>query len=458
MAPEAGGGTLRVKFAILLVGTLLLTAYPLGAQGIGGIGGFGGPSILGRGGRKGQRQSDGLRIRPYVGVNAIHDSGLTSIQPGNTGIFTRGASGIEVLGGVYGTKEWKRDQVQISYSGDYRAYNAVTGFNGTDQSLALSYSRLLTKRVSLEGSVSAGTTNRAFGGISQFNNSNGISVDGLPTMALFDTRMNYGGANGTLSYNLSSRTSLTFSGGGYFVKRSNAALFGVTGIQARADVARRINKSISIGVDYSFSTFQFSRAFGDTYLHGVSAYIAKKIGRQWELNLRGGVMRVETLGQREVTIDPAIAAIIGVPTGLEVLYQVNTLGSGAFSLTRAARSGTVSFVASRTVIPGNGLILTSQMDSISVGYNRRLSRTINFDALGGFVRLRGLGLITGTFEMINVGAGVGWQVARYTQITARVDRRNSATQGAASQAFNLNGTRFSVGFIFTPSDIPVSLW
>jgi len=452
------GGTLRVKFAILCMATLWALTIPLAAQGINGLGGFGGPSILGRGGRSGQRQNDGLRIRPYIGVNAIYDSGLTSFQTNNAGIYSRGAAGVEVIGGVYGTKQWKRDQLQISYSGDYRAYTKNIGLNGTDQSLALNYARTLTKRMGFEGSVNAGTTNRAFGGISQFNNSDGISAVGLPTTSLFDSRMNYGGANGTLAYNVSPRTSLTFSGGGYVVKRTNSAFFGVTGLNARADLARRISKTTSVGIDYNFSTFQFSRAFGDTYLNGVGAYISRRLGRYWELGLRAGVVRVETLGQRQVSIDPTIAAIIGVTTGSEVFYQVNILGSGAVSLTRSSRAGTFSFVGSRSISPGNGVILTSQLDVASAGYNRRLSRRLNFDLQSNYSRFRGLGLITGTFSSIGGGVGLGWQVARFTQVTARYERRNTTTSANNPQAFNLNGNRFSLGVIFTPADIPVSLW
>ena len=220
---------------ILLLVSVLVPASQLRAQGgIGGIGGggFGGPSIQGRGGKGNKRQSDGLRIRPYVGVQAIYDSGLTSINPGVAGsISTRGAAGIEITGGLYGTKQWKRNQLQLSYLGDYRHYNNLQAFNGTDQSLGLTYTTVLTKRVSFDGTVSAGTTNRAFGGISSFNSIDGLNQPGIPSNSLFDVRTNYSSGNGAITYSLSSRTSLSFSGGGYVLKRQNAALASVSGIQ-----------------------------------------------------------------------------------------------------------------------------------------------------------------------------------------------------------------------------------
>ncbi|MBY0504715.1 MAG: hypothetical protein K2X03_12450 [Bryobacteraceae bacterium] len=431
-----------------------------GLAGLGGGGGFGGPSILGRGGAGNGRKGDGLRVRPHLGVQAIYDSGLTSIRPGTeTGVFTRGAAGIEVIGGVYGTKVWKRNQLQLSYLGDYRHYRNFEFWNGTDQSVDLSYGTIVTKKLSLQGSVNAGTTNRAFGGAVNpggLNNTDAIGGVGLPTNSLFDVRTNYGGVNGTLTYNLSNRTSISLSGGGYTVRRRNRALVGVDGLQTRADVTRRINKRNSVGIDYSFMTFQFSRSFGDSYIHGLGVFWARQIGRRWELNARLGALRVETLGQRTVLIDPAIAAIIGVSSGQEVFYNKPILGSGTIALTRNAPSGSLTTSFSRSVNPGNGIILTSQMDQGGATYTRRLSRNLNFNAGYTYMRLRSVGQIQGNFKAHTGGAGFGWQVAKWAQLTARYDRRNSVTESFS--AFNLNGNRVSFGVNFTPSDIPVSLW
>ncbi len=444
-----------MKFGAVIL--LLELASQLAAQGIGGVGGFGGPSIQGRGGKGNKRQSDGLRIRPYVGVQAIYDSGLTSINPGVVGgITTRGGGGVEIGGGIYGTKEWKRNQLQLSYAGDYRHYNTLGAFNGVEQTLGLTFVTVLTKRLSFDGTVSAGTTNRSFGGITAFNTNDSLNQPGLPINSLFDVRTNYGTATGALTYSLSSRTSVSFSGGGYVVKRQNNALVSIQGIQARGDVARRINKKTSIGIDYSFMTFQFSRSFGDSYIHGAGFFVARQFGRSWELNARLGALKVETLGTRQVQIDPAVAAIIGVSSGNEVFYRNTILGSGSAILTRSSRQGNLTFQFSRSVNPGNGLILTSQSDIAGVSYNRRLSRKLNFDVSYAYNRLRGIGLIAGNFKTQSGGVGLGWQTSRYTQITARYDRRNSQTN--AFTAYNLNGNRFSVGVTFTPADIPVSLW
>jgi hypothetical protein len=185
-------------------------------------------------------------------------------------------------------------------------------------------------------------------------------------------------------------------------------------------------------------------------------FIARQIGRRWELNASVGAMNVEVLGTRQVQIDPAIAAIIGVSTGAEVFYRNIILGSGAVSLRRSSRSGNIAVQLSRSVSPGNGLILTSQADIAAANYSRRLSRRLNMDASYTYSRLRGIGLISGNFETHGAGLGLGWQVAKYAQVTARYDRRNSLT--SAFTTYGLNGNRFSLGVMFTPSDIPVSLW
>ncbi len=453
------GGNLRVKFGALIF-TLVSIVQSMAQDGIGGVGsgGFGGPSILGRGGSGGGRKSDGLRIRPYVGVQAIYDSGLTSIRPGADGqVFSGGAAGIEVSGGAYGTKQWKRNQLQLSYAGDYRHYRNFDFFNGSDQSLSLNYGTILTKRTSFQGSVSAGTTNRAFGGlVPTADGVGGLADIGLPTNSLFDVRTNYASVNAGVTYNLSNRTSVSLTGGGYSVRRRNRALVGVDGIQARGDIAHRIDKKTTMGIDYTFMTFQFSRAFGDSYVHGLGVFVARQIGRRWLLSARVGALRIETLATRQVRIDPAIAAIIGVSTGQEVFYNKPILGSGTVSLTRNSRSGSLGFQFNRGVNPGNGLILTSQIDNGTASYTRRLSRKVNLNGIYSYSRLRSIGVIAGNFKNHNAGVGVGWQVGRYTQITARYDRRNSVTD--ALTRFNLNGNRVSFGVTFTPADIPVSLW
>jgi hypothetical protein len=449
-----------VKFGAVVLS--LGSASLLLAQGIGGVGGggggFGGPSIQGRGGQGNRRQSDGLRIRPFVGVQAIYDSGLTSITPGQGGeVFTRGAAGVEVIGGVYGTKEWKRNQLQLSYTGDYRHYNNFQFWNGTDQSLGLNYATVLTKRLTFEGTLNGGTTNRAFGSVYTTPNAiDALGQPGLPINSLFDVRTNYGSANGTMIYSFSPRTSMSFSGGGYLVRRQSSVLAGVAGVQARGDIVRRISRRTSVGMEYTFLTFQFNRAFGDSYIHGLSLFAARQIGRRWELNVRAGALKVETLGTRQVQVDPAIAAITGVSTWEEVNYRNVFLGSGSVGLTRTSRSGNLGFMFSRSINPGNGLLLTSQADQASVYFTRRLSRRLNFDMSYGYNRLRGLMLVSGDFQNHVGGVGLGWQVSRYTQLTARYDRRNSLTTFANS--YSLNGNRFALGIMFTPADIPFSLW
>ncbi len=435
---------------------LLLLASQIGALGQ-GPGGFGGPSIQGRGGGGARRRSDGVRIRPYLGVQASYNTGLTSIIPGPDGsIFTDARTGVEVNYGLYGTKQWKRNQTQLSYSGDYRSFSGPGNFGGSNQSLDLSHSTVLTKRWNLDGSVSAGTVNQAFGGSLQPNFNDLFLNPGLPANSLFDIRTNFLSANGGLTYTISPRTSVSFTGGGYVVSRRNLGLFSVNGITAKADVARRINKRTTVGVDYNFLTFQFSRAFGDTYIHGLSGYLSRQFGRSWELNARLGAMKLEVLASRQVAIDPVIAEIIGVSIGSEVSYSNLILGSGSLALTRTSRQGTFSVQASRTVNPGNGLILTAQADQGTIGYNRRLSRQLNVDTSYNYARLRGLGLITGRFVNHGAGLGLGWQVSRWAQIVARYDRRNTVTDSASR--FGLNGNRFSAGVLFTPSDLPVSLW
>ncbi len=92
----------------------------------------------------------------FASVNGIYDSYAPTVnssgQQENTGGF-----GYSVGGGLSGYHAFRRATFSISYSGNYRNYNSPLFSNGTDQNLALAYSRHLARRWTLGLFGSAGT-------------------------------------------------------------------------------------------------------------------------------------------------------------------------------------------------------------------------------------------------------------------------------------------------------------
>ena len=118
---------------------------------------------------------------------------------------------------------------------------------------------------------------------------------------------------------------------------------------------------------YQYMHFGFTRIFSSTDSHSIAASYSLAISRSTQLSAFGGVSRYETIFVQSVAIDPAIAALIGISSAERVSYQKNYSPNIAFRLAKTVPRGTIFVSASHSLMPGNGLFLTSTSTNAGLG-------------------------------------------------------------------------------------------
>jgi hypothetical protein len=429
---------------------------------------YGGPAILSRGEPPSVRTSGELvRIRPFIAANAIYDTGLAAVSLEPTGNLSfDDAYGAQLEFGAQGEHAWRHSALALDYRGGFHHYNRRTYYDGTDHTLTLRYQRRLSRRVSFEldqGGISSQRT--MFGGIGGAGAStttfydprfSGLSGDELfdnPTRGLFST--------GRLIYQHSFRTSFSAAASGFFIRRRSSALLGAQGYYAIGDVAYRLGRYQTIGFDYNFNHFDFTRQFGSTDIHGVSMNYSARLSRAWEFAMRVGAYRAEVSRVQQVELDPVIAAILGQRTGLETFHTIVYIPHLEGSLTRSFRRATFSVNYTRLIMPGNGVFATSGRDQAGINYNYAGFRRVALHFSLGYTSYSSVGESLGRYRGYTGAAGLSIRLSRSFSLIARTDARRYYIAGAAAAAitpFNRISQRVVLGIAWSPGEYPLSLW
>lgn len=445
---------MKLQCLLLTIATL----SPLLAQT--GGGGFGGPAVLGRGTGSGTGQRGGadLGIGYFAGVMGTIDSGLTGLSLDSKGnLLSTSGKGVDGYAGVFGSKRLRRGSFGINYTGHYRQYSGAAGISGTDQSLALYFTRQLTKRsiVSLHTTIT--TTNRPFGfSIGGLALDPGIGTLFSPAGEIFDNRVYTGLGGGEYTYQKSSRLSFSAAGQALIIRRTGNILFGVNGAFANGTAAYRISRRQTVSVGYQFFSYNFTRNFGDSYGQGATAGYAVQLGKRVQLGLQGGFFRLESLGVRTASIDPVIAALIGQSSVQEVFHSVSFLPTAQVSLQyKVARFHSVAFSGGITASPGNGVINTSRNTTASGTYTYSGIRDLGISASASYSRLGSLIAGNQIFESISFGGNVSRRIAKQLFASATVGNR----QFLSTQTTNYNRNSYfaSAGVTWSPREVPVSI-
>ena len=416
-----------------------------------------GPSILSRDkGLIGERGGKLLDFRYYFDVTGIYDSGLVPLVTNAQGnlINVGGAYGVETGFGVIGSRRWKRDKLSLEYKGAYRQYSVSDVAQGLDQFLNLAYSRQLTRRLILDLKDTAGTTSLANGAFSYLPLTN-TDLFAIPANELFDIRTNFVQSRVDLTWQQTARLSFGIGGEGFVVRRSSLLLAGLDGYDARANVAYRLTSRQTVSGDYSYTYYDFQRAFGDSKLQSVSLGYSVGLSRKWDFSLRAGGIRIDSLGISQVAIDPAIAAIVGQSFADVTYKQVVYAPLGEARLMRRFDRSSLTLDYSMGASPGNGVYLTSRQTAGTVGYSYTGVRRWTFALNSGYTELSSVGQTLGKYTNLQGGAGVTYKVGRETHIQFRYDYRHYTTQ---NNIYQKDSNRVSLGLAFSPGETPLAIW
>jgi hypothetical protein len=424
---------------------------------------YSGPALLSRHeGATVARGSELLRLRPFVSVNGIYDSGLLSVAVDQNGTLpNQRAWGEQLEFGVVGSHPWRRTRLDLDYRGSFNHYNRRTYYDGFNSSFLMSVTHQVSRRVTFQLGETFATYSRsmslpgmsgAYGGPVPYPDP---SYQGLVGNDIYDSRTNALMSTGRFTFQKSAR--LSFSGGGnaFFVRRRSAALAGVNGYGATGDVAYRLSRYQTIGLQYSYNQYDFTSLFGGSSMHGLAANYAVRLGRRWELALLGGGYRIEVLRVQQVQIDPVIAALLGRSYGLGILYKTRYAPNLGANLTRSFRRATLGFAYTRMVTPGNGVYLTSGSETESVNYSYVGFKRLNIGLSAGSTSYTALAQTLGKYRNYHAGGGFTYRLIRNLSLVQRTDGRKYQIGGTG---FNRTGYRVSLGLAWSHGDIPLALW
>ncbi|MGH9631331.1 MAG: hypothetical protein ACRD7E_23755 [Bryobacteraceae bacterium] len=355
--------------------------------------------------------------------------------------------------GAYGTRKWRHSSLGLDYRGGYQYGNNRRAPRGVNQALSLSYDHQMSRRVSISLGQSAGMSNRAYG-FYHTGAAFGNELIGVPDDEIFDNRIYFSQSTAAAGYQFSARTAAAINGSFFLVRRKRGVLAGLNGYRASARMVHRLSFRDTISGGYQFMNFHFPGLFGSSHIHGVQAEYQRMLSPRLILSFLGGVYRSESLGRRTVTLDPEVAEILGQRTALEAAHNVNYLPQGSVELAYLRQFSRVNINYRRGVTPGNGLFLTSQRESINVGYSYSGIQKISLGADVGYFRSTALFRERGRWNTVRGSIGASYLIGRHVNLTTSLFARKFYLPN------DLKRTSYGVtfGLAVSPIAVPLSIW
>jgi hypothetical protein len=417
---------------------------------------YSGPAILSRGEIPAAQTVAPIAFRPYIGLAAIYDTGLVPVSVTSTGqVPSTDLYGLELNLGAYTYHVWKHTTLGLDYRGDFREYS-TSYWDGTDQFLSLILTHQPTKRVTF--------TLRNQTGIYSFNDYTLSSPLGivdpnylqLPQDEIYDSRVIFAGTSGDLTYRLTHRLSFNIGGDGSLVRRQSSALYGMTGATARGDLEYRVSRHSTLGVDYRFTYFDYTKGFGNTDIQSVGVNYSTQLSPHVQASARIGGARVESSSLTEVALAPALAALLGETEAIQAAYRLNYIPDIQARLTDSFRRSQFTLAYLNQVIPGNGVYLTSRNNSVNASYSYSGVRHWNFGANAAYGRMTALVQTIGAYTSYGAGVGITRDLTKGLHTVLRLDSRHYDI--ASGLGYIHTEYRASLGLNFSPGDLPLVLW
>lgn len=421
------------------------------------LGSYLGPGILTNGaGTIGNRSGEQVDLRYYIDASGIYDNGLEPLSVNSNGklIQVGAMEGIEASIGAYGSHSWRTALLGLDYRGDFRHYTSNSYYDGTDHNLTLGYTYQKSRRLYFDWQGAGGTYSFPLGGVANIPAPLPYTAN-QPALLLFDNRTDYLQGQGSMTYLLSARASVSLGGGGFYVHRQSTELIGMDGYNGTARFQYRVSRVTSLGAEYNRMHYQYPNLFGNSDINDVSAFFATQIGRLWTISIQGGAFQVSTVGLQSVALDPAVAAILGVTSITQTFAANDWLPSGSARLSRKFKSAELSFDYSRSVFPGNGVYLTSRVQSAHGTLSYTGTRNLSFDIGGGYYSLSSLGQNLQPYKTYTGSTGFTYNLTRALHAVGRYDLRQ---QEITIAGFRATSYRISLGLAFSPGSLPLSLW
>ena len=419
-----------------------------------------GPAILSRGETPAMQTAAALAFRPYIGVSGSYDTGIVPFGATSTGgVPSSDLYGVQLNLGAYTYRVWRHTTLGLDYKGDFRHYNQASYYDGTDQFLTL----ILTHRpnphvtYTLRSQVGLYSLNYFLTSALGTADPNYLQA---PQNDIYDNRAVFAGASGDLTYNKSARLSFNLGAEGNVLRRQSTALYGFTGATARGDMEYRLTRHTTVGLDYHFTRFAFTRGFGDTNINSIGVDYSTRFTRHLQLSARIGGARLESSSLALVPLDPAVAALLGVSAVIQSAHHLNYAPDIEARLSEDFRLSSFSLSYTNNTVPGNGVYLTSKNSMGMASYSFTGLHYWNFGVDGSYSQMTSQVQTLGTYTSYGAGMGITRQISRSLHAVVRFDARhfNIGSAAQAGSAYRHLEYRVMAGVTFSPGDVPLVLW
>ncbi len=421
------------------------------AQSIGTTGPFAGPTIMTNGiGGVGKRSGQDVDLNFFGYTNAIYDTGITplAVQNGQL-VRPAGQPGVEAGVGAYGTHQFRRSMFGLDYNGNFRHYLNAPNYDGSNQQADISYSAQVSRRWLIDTRASAGT--QTFG-TTLTNDVTGVPGAVDTTSLLFDNRTNYLQTSLNARYLMSRRTIVSMGGTYYTIHRQAKSLVGVNGYTLNGTIQHQLTRRIIISGQYQHMHYDYPRAFGESDINYFIGQVYYQL-RSWQFGLGGGAYTAETQGIQNTTLEPALAALLGVGSVQTAFYKTTVLPVAMVSVSKKFRKSSLATTFNTTVTPGNGVYLTSQQKSFSGYYSYTGVSRLSLSIGGSATRLQTIGQNLQNYDQVNGYVNVSYRLVKGLNLTTAFYKRY---QDIINNPFQRNSSRISIGLYFRPGNVPVS--
>jgi hypothetical protein len=445
-------GKRRHDLKLVRVLTLFGFALPAFAQ-------YAGPAILSRGEAPAAMSAPEIKFRPFVEFAAGYETGLAGVAVSDSqGKLPDASSGdLSLVWGVSGSHNWKHTKLGLDYRGSLSHYLSQGSFDSLSQAFLMGITQQITRHISLSLRESAGLFTRAFG---QGSLSQTVAFDPsqsyIPTTDFFDNRTYYFSTQVDAKIQKTARLSFALGANSLLTRYRAKGLVGTNGYGAHGDVQYRLDRRSTIGAGYNYQHFSFGGQFGNSDVHSVAGSYSRALTGKLEFSASLGASRIEQKSILEVAVDPVIAALLGVSTTAEIAHFVTWTPSGSMRLSQGFRQGVAYVSASRGVLPGNGLFITSYTDSVSVGYTYTGVRRWSLNSFASYDRSQSVGNFIGNYSDVSGGISASRQIVRTVHMVFGFNVRKYQSPGFQNYNRTVEEGHFGIGY--TPGDVPLRIW
>jgi hypothetical protein len=410
---------------------------------------YSGPAVLSLGNQPALTGVQADTIQPFLTVNRIYGTGLGSGLSGGDPNAVQ--SGVELGFGLRGTHRWKRVTMQVEYNGNYRDYNGQSAANGLNQLAIATVVAQLKRHLVLSFRQTGGILRQDIGGLLLQPAALETSTT-LPTNEPFSNGLKIIDSIVTLTYQKTRRLSFRGTIEGSLLRQSTPDV-GTNSSILSADMDYRLSGRSTIGLDYSFRHFGYT-TFGWADVQGIALDYTWRATKSIDVAFQVGMNHSSAVALAVVPIDPELAAILGTSTGIQVSDRAINSPLVNVRVTKRWHRVDADLDYRRGISAGNGLVLTSTEDSMIAGlhYSNPNRWTVSVEAgRTAMEEIAGTGTYTGN----TFGASFNRFIRPGVQAVARFDVRPVSYTG--SQGLNRTYYLGEIGFIFSPSEIPIAL-